>query len=167
VIILDLWNTPLTRIALPEKLPEGNYTVTAYMPGVDREFLLQLVRDEVERHFGFHLEKEVRTAKVYLLTALEDPSPQLRPSVSGDESSGGGQGEIVGTARAMCDIASAFEDILRAPVIDETALKGAFDYSASSKLPEPDATFDLAHQLGLKLTEAERPIEILVARKVR
>jgi uncharacterized protein (TIGR03435 family) len=74
---------------------------------------------------------------------------------------------IVGRARTMQDIARAFEGLLNVPAVDGTGLKGKYNYSASSKLSEPDAAFDLAHQLGLKLTQAESQIETLAVRKVQ
>jgi uncharacterized protein (TIGR03435 family) len=67
----------------------------------------------------------------------------------------------------MDEIASAFEGELQTPVINETQLKGKYDYSASSRLSEPEFAFDLAHQLGLELTKVSRPIEMLVVRKVQ
>ena len=67
----------------------------------------------------------------------------------------------------MQDIARAFEGLLKVPVVDGTGLERKFNYSASSKLSESGAAFDMAHQLGLELTEAERPIELLVVRKVQ
>ncbi len=81
--------------------------------------------------------------------------------------SGGGQMSIVGTAQTMQDIAHAFEGLLNVPVVDETGLKGKYNYSVLSKLSEPEAAFDFAHQLGLELTQAERQIEMLVVRKVQ
>jgi len=46
-------------------------------------------------------------------------------------------------------------------VVEQTGLKGKYDYFAASKL-HAEAGFDMAHQLGLTLTKAEQPIEILV-----
>jgi uncharacterized protein (TIGR03435 family) len=167
LIVLDLWNTPLARIAFPEKLAEGNYDVTAYMPGVDRELLRQFIREAVERQFGLVVEKEERTEKVYILST-QNRSPKLQPAVNGEKwMCGGGQGSIIGTAQAMQDIAGVFEGLLNAPVVDGTGLKGNYNYSALSKLSESEAAFDLAHQLGLELTAAERPIEMLVVRKIQ
>ena len=107
LIILDLWNTPLARTAFPEKLAEGNYDVTADMPGIDREPLLQLIREAVERQFGLRIEREERTERVYMLTILRNPSPQLQPAISGEEwMCGGGQGSIIGR-RKRCRISLA------------------------------------------------------------
>lgn len=168
LIILDLWNTPMARIAFPEKLDEGNYDVTAHIPVADRDLLLQLVREAVERQFGLLVEREERTQRIYVLRAFGNSSPQLQPAMSSENSmSGAGQMSIIGTAQTTQDIAHAFEGLLNVTVVDGTGLKGKYNYCASSKLSEPEAAFDLAHQLGLKLTQAERQIEMLVVRKVQ
>jgi uncharacterized protein (TIGR03435 family) len=168
LIILDLWNTPLARIVFPERLAEGNYDVTADMPGIDREPLLQLIREAVERQFGLLVEREERMERVYMLTTPQNLSSQLQPAINGEKwMCGGGQGSIIGTAQTMQDITRAFEGLLNAPVVDGTGLKGSFNYSALSKLSQSEAAFDLAHQLGLELTEAERPIEMLIVRNVQ
>jgi uncharacterized protein (TIGR03435 family) len=167
LIILDLWNTPLARIAFPEKLAQGNYDVTADMPGIDRELLLELTREAVQRQFGLRVQKEERMERVYLLSTLGNPSPQLQPAINGEKwMCGGGQGSIIGTAQTMQDLARAFEGLLNAPVVDRTGLKGSYNYSASSKLVQSEVAYDLAHQLGLEFKEAERPIEMLVVRNV-
>jgi uncharacterized protein (TIGR03435 family) len=168
LIILDLWETPLAWISFPQQLAEGNYDVTAHMPGIDRELLLQIVREAVERRFGLRIEREVRMERVYVLTTLPNPSQQLQPTRNGEKwMCGAAQGSIIGTAQAVPDIARAFEALMNVPVVDGTGLKGKYNYSASTKLPPSEAAFDLAHQLGLDLTEAERPIEMLVVRNLQ
>ena len=163
-IILDLWNTPTTRISFPEDLDERNYDVTARIPVADRGLLRKVVQDAVER---LRVERETRIQQVYLATATQTPSSQLQPAREDDASmSGGGQGSIIGTGQAMQEIAHAIEDLLNVPVLDETGFRGKYNYSASSKLPPPEAPFDFAHQLGLKLTPADRPIEMLIVRKL-
>jgi uncharacterized protein (TIGR03435 family) len=167
VIILDLWNTTLARVAFPEKLDQGNYNVTAHVPGVDREVLQQLTREAVERQFNLRVEKQERMERAYVLTVLRNLSPQLQTAVNGEKwMSGVGQESIIGTAQAMPDIARTFEDLLNVPVIDETGWQGKYNYSVSIKLTGSEAAFDMAHQLGLELTEVKRPIEMLVVRNI-
>ncbi len=80
--------------------------------------------------------------------------------------SGRAEGSLIGTAQTMQQVALMFESLLKVPVIDATGLKGNYNYSASSKLHESEAVFELAHQLGLELTPEDRPTEMLVVQKI-
>ncbi len=167
-LILDLWDTPTARTSYPENLDQRNYDVTARLPFADRDLLRRLVRKAFETKFGLGIAREVLMQRVYLLTADPAPSPEMQPAREDDiEMSGLGQASLIGMAQAMQDVARALEGLLNVPVIDETGLKGRYNYSVSSKLSEAEAVFDFAHQLGLELTPAERPIEVLVVRKTR
>jgi uncharacterized protein (TIGR03435 family) len=165
LIVLDLWDTSLERIVFPQNLDPGNYDVTADLPVPDNDLVRDLLREAVEQRFGLRIEREMRTAPVYVLTAVQ-PSPQLRPSSEKEGvMTGGSENSIIGTNRTMKDIASILEQQMGAPVIDETRIEGKFSYSVSSNLRGPDAAFDFARQLGLRLEPAERSVEMLVVRK--
>jgi len=130
--------------------------------------LLQFVRGAVEQQFRLVVEKETRMEKVYLLSALQSRSPQLQPAINSEEwMSGGSDSSIIGTAQTMQDIARVFEGVLKTPVIDCTDLKGKYNYSASNKPSGTESALDLAHQLGLELTEATRPLQMLVVRQLK
>ena len=166
LIILDLWETPLARIIFPEKLDDGYCDVTAHIPVADRALTVKLVQEAVERHFGLLVEKQVRTERIYVLKALGGASPHLKLATTAEQAmSGAGQESIIGTAQTTQDIAGIFEGLLNIPVVNETGIQGSYNYSASSKLSQPEAALDLAHQLGFELTQVERPIEMLVVRK--
>jgi uncharacterized protein (TIGR03435 family) len=168
IIILDLWNMPMSRIAFPQDWEEGSYDVSARIPVADHVQLTQIVREAVEKQFRLTIDKEERLQRTYRLTVLGKPSSQLQAAAASDSwMSGGGQGSLIGTAQTSEDIVRTFEDLLEVPVVDGTGLKGKYSYSASSTLSGPDAAFDLAGQLGLNLTPAESPIEMLVVRKVQ
>jgi uncharacterized protein (TIGR03435 family) len=167
-IVSEVWETPEARISFPPALDEAEYSVVAHIPADDRNALLQTVRSAIEKHFGLSVHREIRTEKVYLLKASQTPSSQIQPYQNGDlQSTGGGPHSIGGSGETMRDIACQFECCLDAPVIDETGISGKFTYTASSNLAGTDAAFDMAHQLGLELIPAERPIEILVVRTDR
>ena len=167
VIISDLWHTPMPRISFPATFDERSYDITSHIPLADGDLLRRLVREAVEGHFGLRIEKELRTEHVYLMKATKESSSQLQPAREDDDDmSGGGQGSIIGTAQTMQNVASAFEGLLNTPVMDETGLKGKYNYSASSALRQPDAALEMAHQLGLELIPADRPIEMLIVRKL-
>ena len=164
--ILDLWETPLARISLPQDLDHRNYNITAHIPVPDRALLLRLVQDAIQNQLGLRVHLELRTEHVYLLTA-KSTSSQLKPAgKEGRWMTGGGQGSIIGTSQTMPDIAKAFEGLIEVPVLDETNLQGKYDYSASSKFAGIDAALDMARQLGLEITPTDRPIQMLVVNKV-
>jgi uncharacterized protein (TIGR03435 family) len=162
-IIFDLWEIPTARISFPENLPNQNYDVVARMPLNDDALVRKLVQEAVASRFGLRIEKETRALPAYVLTTGNASSPYLQLSKTGTtQSSMGGEGFMSGTAAKSEDIASEFEQMLEAPVIDETGLKGVYDYFASSPHHGVEAMVDMANQLGLTLSKTERPIEILV-----
>jgi len=166
-IISDVWETAPTRIVFPENLDDGSYDLSAYIPESNGDVLMRLVRDAVERYFGLSVQKETRTKRVYLLTAVR-PSDQLRVAGAGEDPMAGARTQsLIGVARSLRDMADCFEAPLDVPVMDQTGLSGKYDYSVTSELQPPDSVFEMAGQLGLKLTEAERPVEVVVVRKVR
>jgi uncharacterized protein (TIGR03435 family) len=167
-IVMDLWETPFARISFPEKFDELNYNVTARIPFADLDLLRRLVREAIEKRFGLTIEKEMRMQPIYSLVTAPSASARIQPAEEDDICmSGGGQASLIGTAQSMQDIARALEGLSGRPVIDETGLKGKYNYSVSSKIPRPEVVFDFADQLGLKLTPAERQIEILVVRQLK
>ena len=105
--------------------------------------------------------------RVYSLTTAQTQTSQMQPAREGDRwATSTGQESIAGTAQTMQDVARHFEGWLNVPVVDDTGLKGKFNYSASSSLPGLEGALEMAHQVGLKLITADRPLEILVVRKV-
>ena len=161
-----LWDVLPTRISFPLNLDETNYDITVHIPMADRELLLKLVRQAIEDKFGLHIERETRTQRFYLLST-QHSSLQLQ-SARQDEAwtTGVGPGSIMASAAKMQVIAEMLEGQINAPVIDTTGRTGKYNFSASSKLLEAEAAFDMAHQLGLELTPVNQPIEVLVVNQV-
>ena len=166
-IIFDLWDMPPTRISFPKDLDDTPYDVVANMPLDDEALVRTLLQEAIEKHFGLHIEKESRSMRAYALTAAQNLSPRLQLAQEGTvEALSDGDGSMSATAAEMKDLASAFEEMLGVPVIDQSGLPGNYQYLVSSKLQGPEAAFDMAHQLGLTLTETEQPIEMLVVTKM-
>jgi uncharacterized protein (TIGR03435 family) len=146
-------------------LDPASYNVLARIPAPDSAALLQLVRGGFERHFGLQINREQRLERVYSLRASKTASSQLQAAGPADAwVVGGSANSLVGTAQTMSAIARTLEGVLGAPVVDDTGMKGKFNYSASGDLPKPESAFDMARQLGLELTPVDRPIEMLVVR---
>lgn len=166
-LIIDLWETMPSRIVFPENLDGGNYDVSAHIPEDNGNLLLRMVREAVEKRFGLEIQEEMQSRHAYIMTAAH-ASSQLRVASSSEtRMSGGSAQSMIGVTQSLREIAASFESSLDVPVINRTSLDGEYDYSAASSLPYPSSVFDMADQLGLKLTEADMPIEVLVVRKVR
>lgn len=168
-IIMELWDTWGAWVLFPEDLDQGRYDITAYMMLNDRNLVRERVREAMEQHFGLSIRKETRMQHVYILTATRKTSSQIRPSSDEEEfgESGSGDGTFFGEGQTMSTIATMLSGQLKVPVLDETGVKGEFDFFAHSELPQPEGAIDMAHQLGLELTPADRLIEMLVVRKVQ
>jgi uncharacterized protein (TIGR03435 family) len=162
-IICFLWETPTTHVSFPDNLDDRTYDMVANMPLNDAVLVRTLVQEAVENRFGLRIEKETRLIRGYSLTAIQDSSSHMRPSKEGSiRLSTVSEWSMRGTAAEIKDIASEFEDIVEAPVIDQTGVKGKYDYFVSSKQQGTEAALDMADQLGLKLTKIEQPMEMLV-----
>jgi uncharacterized protein (TIGR03435 family) len=114
---------------------------------------------------GLLIDRELGVTRAYVMSAAARPSSHLQAAREDEvEMSGGGEGSIFGTRETTRDIAAALQDLLGVPVVDETGMKGKYDYSATSKLAGSEAALDLARQLGFDLKSADRPVEMLVAK---
>jgi uncharacterized protein (TIGR03435 family) len=61
----------------------------------------------------------------------------------------------------MDDLANGLEGGLEAPVINETGIEGNFDEELEFPKKDADAAKAALKAIGLKLIEAERPIQML------
>jgi uncharacterized protein (TIGR03435 family) len=162
-----LWDTPLPRIVFPPDFDRRRYDVTVDVPFADREMVVQSARATIESRFGLSIGGESSSRRVYVLTAGGRPSPQRKPARDGEQRmSGAGEHSIIGTGQSMRDIAQSLENLLGTPVLDESGVDGTYNYSVLSEAPPAEAAFDMARQLGVELTPAERQIEMLVVRRV-
>ncbi|HZQ43922.1 MAG TPA: TIGR03435 family protein [Acidobacteriaceae bacterium] len=133
--------------------------------------------------FGLRFHHEVREGNIYALTI--DPSGlKLRPNISPENDKipvNGPPAHITATRMPMVYMTWWLSQILQndgRPVVDETGLKGNYDFTLSYRpiLP-PDATADalppeardlptifdaLRTQLGLRLTPTRGPVDHLV-----
>jgi len=167
MMIAEVWDTPATRVQSPVDLDEHSYDIAAYLPGEDRELLMNLVRHEIESTLHIVVEKEPTVQRVYVLTATKLSSQTQASKEGTQQMSRADSGSAIGTAQTMKELAATFEREINSPVLDETGIAGTFDYSAYSKLEGRARVIDWARQLGLELTDAVRPINMLVVRKTQ
>ena len=144
--------------------PEGGGALTSERL---KPMLMSLLADR----FGLVTHRETRTVSGYALVKGKE-GPKLRAS----EASRTGQaatfrGRIVGRATDMVVLASMLGRPLGAPVVDQTGIKGTYDFdlnfapveSADSSLPSIFTA--IQEQLGLKLESRKVPLQMLVIDK--
>jgi uncharacterized protein (TIGR03435 family) len=139
-----------------------------------RQMLQALLADR----FQLKLHRQAREGSVYLLVK---GNKELKLQAAKDEDvfpwaggigGGGISGDgIAGTNASMQILASRLSPALGRPVLDETGLKGSFDFKFEypSTDPRPDvisAILTSVQGLGLKLEAAKGPVQTLVIDRV-
>jgi uncharacterized protein (TIGR03435 family) len=150
-------------------------------PGTPREQALLMLRTLLEDRFKLVLRREPRVLSYYALTApngAQQMQPAQDPPAEGRASLHSGS-SIHDNRITMLMLASLIARFTRTPVLDQTALPGAFevklDWTRDNSLPTaaPDAgasalvdgpsIFEAVQkQLGLKLEKRKGPVDVLV-----
>jgi uncharacterized protein (TIGR03435 family) len=161
------------RIVVDAPLPEGKFDVFIRLPAkTTNEFLDALFRDAIEATFNLTSKREEREVEVYVLTAKSDDAQGLQPNANpkGRSLSWGSskKGHITAVGGKIETLAGIFEKLLGKPVVDETGLKGSYDVNAKWEQQDPhgpqpaELIGPIREQLGLELTLAKRPVEVVV-----
>ncbi len=133
-----------------------------------------MLRTLLAERFKLAVHREKRSRPVFLMTVVKKGS-KLRESAadSTERSRCVGTGPITCYKRTMAQFADLLARIssgTEIPVIDETGLRGRYDFKLTFASSAADGVtlFDaLQQQLGLKLRSAKRPIEFLVIDRAR
>lgn len=125
--------------------------------------------------FGFKSHFETKDGDVYLLSRGSKSLDQLKPpkNVAADprvviasQQSGVIDGEAQGTNVTADYLALRLARYLRAPVLNETAITGSFDFNLPADSPDNNdivsAVHSVVERLGLKLKRGRGPIQTLV-----
>ncbi len=162
------------RFDLDAKIPEGSQPTTRNSKASLTDGQRQMLRALLMDRFRLEGHKETRTDTIYILQRSDQPlklAPPLHSSEARSvrgargDSMGGATG-IAGKNISMQELASRISSVLKRPVVDRTGLSGTFDLECSpsdtANGEVSDAVFDSMRGIGLKLTPAIRPVEMLV-----
>lgn len=155
------------------------------MPDVQGEpsvtHIQELMRKILAERFGMKLHHEQRMMAVFALTvakggaklaAAGDPNGQPR------DHGGAGNGQVSKrfTSTSMSDLILTLRFYTGRPVVDQTGLKGRYDFSLRWSQDEAQAAADpnappgvftaIQEQLGLKLEAGKAPADVVVVDKV-
>ena len=158
----------------PTWLERRTFDITAKPPeGYKRPQLPALLRNLLADRFKLVAHEETREGRGY---ALRVPASghRLRDSAGPRTFLTGRPGLIAGNARPVSDLPPLLSQMLGAPVLDETALKGVYDlrleWTARLEAPgvpvtdEPEVSLFTAvrEQLGLRLEPIETKVRVIV-----
>ena len=156
------------RIAAGEWADDVKYDVGVTMPAASESQVRPLLQNALLAAFRIQVRRETQEKDVLLLTAPQGRQAGLRDSAStGGNMSRNEVGKFTAINIKMSGLANMLEDRLNGIVVDETNLAGQFDLELRWDATHPESIkLALQEQLGLELTPAKRPVEMLVVEKL-
>ena len=163
------YDFPPVRVIAPAWMSERRYSLSAVVPkeAVNDAAISwrPLLQQELVSRLRLQTHIEHRPFDVLVLTA---GTPRLTPSA------GGGLSVWVNEHRARFhnattgDLASVLHGILGVPVVDETDVRGAYDFEFGWRADRiPSVTAALEDQYGLRLSAGRRDLEALIVDDAR
>jgi uncharacterized protein (TIGR03435 family) len=159
-----VYDLPKSRVFGPASLEEARYDVKASMKEGDKNDLKPILARTLEASFGLRVRRETREMEVYVLTVAERSPVRIRPASSKDWHSSSDEGVLAASGASIQALVQGIESKLNQPVVDETNLKGKYDWDVIFDGKRPESIIEALHKdLGLVLQRAKRPVEVLVA----
>jgi uncharacterized protein (TIGR03435 family) len=148
-------------------MPSGEYDFIANLPTGSSEALAK----EMQKRFGIIGRVETTETNVLFLKVSQPNTAGLVPSKirNGPESMRNTGTDILATNMTVVNIAASFARLCKTPVIDQTGLKGTYDFDLKTDTrSDPQlANFKqaLRDQLGLELIPGTVPVKYLFVEK--
>ena len=163
LIIALAYETTEARVDAPGWTAGDRYDVVAATGNAGGP--AALLRQKLSDAFGVDAKKESRTVPVYVLGS--GAAPKLPASTAQRAGFRRENATMHATAIPVGALASYLERIVRRPVIDETGIEGPRDFTLRLDGDKPESIVDaVREQLGLEMTEARKPVEIVVVERV-
>ncbi len=159
------YRTTEWRLVTNAALPDGKFDVLINVPHATSEKIPELLSDTLATTFGLRGRKETRDVDVYELTAKES---KLEETVStGGSSASSGPGRMSAVSTTIEGLARSLEGQLKKPVLNKTWLTNRYDlqlkWKQEGREVVPEVLIEaVRNQLGLELTPARRPVELIV-----
>jgi uncharacterized protein (TIGR03435 family) len=157
------------QIVGPDWLTNDRYDIVARAAGpvAGQQVLQQMLQSLLTDRFKLMVRCEQQPRPVYALIVAER-GPQMRraQNTTGNGTTASDVGRLSFTSTPMPALARRLSQLLHEPVIDDTGLEGAYDFSLQWQQDDAGVGASLftavEEQLGLKLERRRMPIEILV-----
>jgi uncharacterized protein (TIGR03435 family) len=152
-----------TRIVGPSVLSENRYEITASLAEGSTDDLKQILAKAIETSLRLKVYRETRDLDVFVLTAPQQSQIKLRPNSATMGHWSDDVGVLAASAAPFQALVDGIEAVLKQPVVDDTGLKGKFDWDILFDAKTADSIIDaIRKDLGLELKRARREIEVLV-----
>jgi uncharacterized protein (TIGR03435 family) len=154
-------------------------------PGENQKLVRLMMRAMLADRFHLQVHSETRQEAIFKLEVakggikIKEVDPPVPPAKEGNVGAamGEGDGRMIGKRSTMVGLATALTIFLKRPVVDQTGLKGYYDFDVRWSAPAqdgqpPSAAFgtegagllisNLRDQLGLRFTKTTGPVEYWV-----
>ena len=160
------------RLILPPDSPSGRFDCLITLPAKTQVQQSKRLQDEIARQLSLVGRKETREMDVLLLKVKHPDATGLKPHLAKNSSMNSMAGKIHADGQSLDTVAYLSEYALRQPVVNQTGLKGSFDFVLDSHTFDGTASnyevrSALLNELGLELIPSREPIEMLVVEKTR
>ena len=163
---LSYYRTLDLRPKVPGRAPEPTYCLDLIVARGQEATLLPTLRRELAARFELRAALEPRTKPVYLLKVADArrlPAPASPATATGGGMSGGQFNADDAPLAAVADYLEGFGAVKR-PVLDATGLATRYNLHFEYQPEKPGDLQRALAGLGLRLEEAERPVDVLVLR---
>lgn len=159
----------------PKWMDSAKFNIDAKLPaGALQEQIPLMTQTMLADRFKLEFHRETRTLREYALVVAKGGPKFGTPSESSHKGVATSQSDnqITGWGRPISDLARMLIGAVGAPVVDQTGLKGQYDFdlkfapllgvSRDGDDALPDVFAVLQERLGLKLEAITGPVEVLV-----
>ncbi|OGS06830.1 MAG: hypothetical protein A2270_11695 [Elusimicrobia bacterium RIFOXYA12_FULL_51_18] len=160
--IARVWDVEVAQVMMDTQ-PVSAFNITLRTPPESLDQGRELLKTAIQAAFGVRVVPEQRETDVFVLTLSTAPgAPLPKPGVSGGKSGlmRYGGGHLLGTAE-MPRIARALWMSLDRPVVDETGLKGVYEFDMQWTYGKQLELDSLLAAQGMSLVPARRNMEFL------
>jgi uncharacterized protein (TIGR03435 family) len=162
--------------AMPPASSQSSKANPPYPKAPPNEEQRQMLQSLIADRFQLRFHREKRDGPVYLLVRgknelkLQEPKNKGAYPWAGSNAGGAINGDgLAGANITMSELAARLSDRLRRPVLDQTGLKGSYDFKYQYLDPfeeeRPDVIYTIlksVQEIGLKLDPGRGPVETIV-----
>jgi uncharacterized protein (TIGR03435 family) len=141
--------------------PENIFSYDIIVPEDDKDNLYVIAQEEIKRRLNYKVYVEQRNTDVYILKNISEKNilkpSQLSPNMSFTY---GKKPRISAEGSELSSLREFLEDQVRTVIIDETGLKGKYDYTIDFQ--NKTELLEELKKVGLTLEKANRSVEMLI-----